>query len=101
MLKSGATTVRSTTHARVGGRAQVSVEGTYTMTVTTRVGAAGPGLTPYMLNTREEEKNPVLYSYLACGMNTVTLDMYVLMSYTGLHRYNTLFVFLWLRHRNT
>ena len=27
--------------------------------------------------------------------------MYVSMSYTGLHRRDTLFVFVWLRHRNT
>ena len=38
---------------------------------------------PYMLNTRNEEKNTVLYSRLACFVNTFTLNMYVSMSYTG------------------
>jgi len=53
-----------------------------------------------MLNTRNEEKNTVLYLYLACFVNTLTLNMYVSMSYTRLSRWNTLFVLLWLRHRN-
>ena len=56
---------------------------------------------PYVLNTRKAENNSVLYSCLACFMNTVTLNMYTCMSHTGLHRRNTLLVFLWLRHRNT
>ena len=58
---------------------------------------------PYMLmlHTRNEEDNTVFYSDLACFVYTFTLNMYVSMSYTGLHRRNTLFVFVWLRHRNT
>jgi len=55
----------------------------------------------YMLNTRNAEINTIVYSCLACFMNTVTLNMYVSVSYTGLYRRNTIFVFLWLRHRNT
>ena len=55
----------------------------------------------YMLNTRNEKKNTVFYSYLACFVNTCTLNMYVSMPYTGLIRRNTLFIFLWSRHRNT
>jgi len=54
-----------------------------------------------MLNTRNEEKNTVFYSYSACFVNIGTLNMYVSMSYTGLTRRNTVFRFLWLRHRNT
>jgi len=54
-----------------------------------------------MLNTRNAEINTIVYSCLACFMNTVTLNMYVSVSYTGLYRRNTIFVFLWLRHRNT
>jgi len=54
-----------------------------------------------MLNTRNEEKNTVFYSYLACLMNTFTLNIYVSTSYTEWSRRNTLFIFLWLRHRNT
>jgi len=62
----------------------------------------GPGVcAAYMLNTRNEENNTVFYSYLACFVNTFTLNMYVYMSYTGLTRRNTVFIFLWLRHRNT
>jgi len=56
----------------------------------------------YMLNTRGEEYNTAFYSYLACFiMKTVTLNMYISMSYTGLSRRNTVFVFLWLLPRNT
>ena len=74
-----------------------------------RISGKGQGLTgagvcmlcAYMLNTRNEENNTVFYSYLACFVNTFTLNMYVSMSCTGLTRRNTLFVFLWLRHRNT
>ena len=51
--------------------------------------------------TRNEEHNTVFYSCLSCFVNTITLNMYVSMSYTGLTRRNTLFIFLWLRHRNT
>jgi len=54
-----------------------------------------------MFNTRGEEHNPVFYSYLACFMITTTLDMYIFMSYAGLTRRNTLFVFVWLRYMNT
>jgi len=56
---------------------------------------------PYMSNTRSEEYNAVLYSYVACFMNTLTLNMYVFLSKTGLTRRNTLFIFVWLRPRNT
>jgi len=52
----------------------------------------------YMLNTRRAEENTAFYSFLACFMNTTTLNMDVSTSYTGLHRRNTLFVFVWLRH---
>jgi len=34
-------------------------------------------------------------------MNTVTLNMYISVSYTGLIRRKTLFVFVWLHPRNT
>ena len=34
-------------------------------------------------------------------MNTVALNMYVSMSYKGLTRRNTVFVFVWLHPRNT
>ena len=34
-------------------------------------------------------------------MNTVALNIYVFMSNTGFARQNTVFVFLWLRPRNT
>ena len=54
-----------------------------------------------MLNARNEEKNRIFYSYLACFLNTSTLNMYVSLSYTGLTRRKTVFRFLWLRHRNT
>jgi len=59
------------------------------------------GWQSYMLNTRNEEKNTAFDSYLACFVNTFTLHRYVSMSYTGLTRRNTLFLLLWLRHRNT
>jgi len=49
----------------------------------------------------ERRKNTVFNAQVACFMNTVTLYMYVSMLYTGLHRWNMLFVFLWLRHRTT
>ena len=56
---------------------------------------------PYMLNARNAVKNTVFYSYLAWFVNTFTLNMCVSMSYIGLTRRNTVFKFLWLRHRNT
>ena len=34
-------------------------------------------------------------------MNTVTLNMYMILSNTGFTRRNALFIFLWLRPRNT
>jgi len=46
--------------------------------------AEGQG--PYMLNTCSAEKNTVFYSYLACFMNTVILNMEVSMSYTGFNQ---------------
>jgi len=56
---------------------------------------------PYMLNTRNVQKNTVSYSHLACFVNTLTLNMYGFLSYTGFTRRNTLFIFVWRRHRNT
>jgi len=56
---------------------------------------------PYMLNTRSEEQKAEFYSYLAGFMNTSTLNMYVFLSNTEFTRRSTLFVFLWLRPRNT
>jgi len=55
----------------------------------------------YKLSTRNEETNMVFYAYFACFVKTFTLNMYVSMVCTGLTRRNTLFIFLWLRHRNT
>jgi len=55
----------------------------------------------YVSNTRNKENNTVFYSYSACFVNTLTLNIYVSMSYTELTRRNTVFVFLWVRHRNT
>jgi len=49
----------------------------------------------------ERENEYAFYSYVACFVNTFSLNMYVSMSYTGLTRRNTLFILLWLRHRNT
>ena len=57
-------------------------------------------LGPYMLNTRNEDKNTVFHSYLACFMNALPLNMYEFLSYTGFTRRNTLFIFLWLCPRN-
>jgi len=51
-------------------------------------GAQRSGVNP-MLNTRNEKKNTVFVSYVACFVNTFTLNMYVFMSYTGLIRRNT------------
>jgi len=56
---------------------------------------------PCMLNTRNEGKNTGFYSYLARFMNTVILNMNMLLSDTGFTRQNVLSVFLWLRPRNT
>jgi len=39
--------------------------------------------------------------YYKPSVNTQALDMHVFMPYTELTRRNTLFVYLWLRHRNT
>jgi len=61
----------------------------------------GESWVAYMLNTRTEEKKTRLYSYIACFVNTFTLNRNISISYTGMTRRNTLFVFLWLRHRNT
>jgi len=55
----------------------------------------------HMLISRKEEKNTVFYSRLTCFVNTFTLNMLVSMLYTGLTRRNALFIFVWLRHRNT
>jgi len=45
--------------------------------------------------------NTVFYSYLACFMNTVTLNMNMFRSNTEFTRRKMLFIFLWLRPRNT
>jgi len=58
-------------------------------------------LQAYMLNTRTQEETTVFYSYLACSVNTLTLNKHEFLSYTGLTRRNMLFIFVWLRHRNT
>jgi len=55
----------------------------------------------YVLNTRNEGKNTVFYSYVACFVNTLTLNMYGSMSFTGFTRRNTLFMFVWLRLMHT
>ena len=34
-------------------------------------------------------------------MNTLTLNMYMFLSNTGFTRRNTVFIFVWLRPRNT
>jgi len=54
-----------------------------------------------MLNTRNEENNTGFYSYVACFVNTCTLNMCVFMSYR-IHQaeWNTLFIFVWLHQRN-
>jgi len=54
-----------------------------------------------MLNMRSEEQNTVFYSYFARFMNTVTLNMCMLLSNTGFTSRNTVFIFVWLRPRNT
>jgi len=59
------------------------------------------GLRPYVLNTRSEECNTVFCSCLAYLANILCSSMFICMSYTGLTRRDTLFVFLRLRHRNT
>jgi len=54
-----------------------------------------------MLNTRNEDKNTVFYSYLDCFVKTKILNIYIYMSCTGFSRRHTVFIFLLLRHRNT
>jgi len=53
-----------------------------------------------MLNTRSEEENTILYSNLACFVNTFILNMSVFLSYTVLHRRNTWLILLWLCERH-
>jgi len=65
------------------------------------VGQQSRALWSYVLNTLYEENNTVFYSYLACFLNTLSLNMYVAMPYTGLTRRNMVFIFVWLPHRNT
>jgi len=48
----------------------------------------------YMLSTRIEAYNTVFYLYLACFINTLTLNMYVSMSYTGITFYSYLACFM-------
>jgi len=45
------------------------------------LGSDALGSGTYMLNTRNEEKNTVFYSCLACFVKTFTLNIYVSMSY--------------------
>ena len=59
------------------------------------------GAQAYIWNTQIEEYDTVFYSYLAYFMNTSILNIYVSMSYTGVTRQNTVFVFLWLHPGNT
>jgi len=110
-LEGGATTVRATSNARVDGRAEpvgVKVCRGRCAPVGFK-GHVGFGCAwwfrlwwqSYMLNTRNEENDTVFYSYVACFVNTFTLNVYVSMSYTELTRRNMLFICLWLRHRNT
>jgi len=42
----------------------------------------------------------VLYSYATRFMNTVTWNMYILLSTAEFTERNTLFIFLWLRLKN-
>jgi len=60
-----------------------------------------PSSQSYMLNMRREAYNTVFYSYLARFMNTETLNMNMFLSNTGFTRRKVLFIFLWLRPRNT
>ena len=60
-----------------------------------------PTVGSYILITRSTAKNTVFYSYLACFVNTVILNMYIFMSYTGLSRRYAVFLFMRLRPRNT
>jgi len=54
-----------------------------------------------MLNTQNEKRNTVFYSYLASFVNTFSLNMYVSMSYTRFTKRNPVFIILWLRRRDT
>jgi len=54
-----------------------------------------------MLDMLSKEYNTAFYSYLARFMNTATLNMYMLLSNTWFTKRNTLFIFVWLRPRNT
>jgi len=66
------------------------------------------GCGSYMLNTRNRENNTVFYSYfifssLFCEYYSPWICMYpchIHIQGTGWHRRKTLFVFVWLRHRN-
>jgi len=67
----------------------------------------------YQVRPRDQVRaNPLLHvEYAETGIEygilfmfslfCVILNMYVFMPYTGLTRQNALFIFLWLRHRNT
>jgi len=59
------------------------------------------GAQPRVKGLTRAEKKTKFYLYLACFVHIVTLNMYEFLSYTGLTRRNTLFIFVWLRHRNT
>ena len=58
-------------------------------------------LRAYMLNTQSEEYKTIFYSYLARFMNIATLNMNLFLSNAGFSRRNTVFIFVWLRPRNT
>jgi len=47
-----------------------------------------------------EKQYGILFTF-SLYMNTLTLHVYVFLSNIGFTRRNTLFVFLWLRRRNT
>ena len=70
-----------------------------------RAGARPPerskGSKSYMLNMQVAESNTVLYSCIACFVNTATLNMHVFMSYTGLHRAECVIRILMAAYRNT
>jgi len=69
--------------------------------LTRSVSSAGRSSRAYVLNTRSDDINTILYSDFTYFVNTFTLNMYVSMPGKGFNRRNTLFVFLRRRHRNT
>jgi len=51
---------------------------------------ADRGCGAYMLNTWSEEQKTGFYSYLACFVDTSSVDTYVFVSYAGYTRWNRL-----------